>query len=83
MMNYWNELTAELTSLENRHKALQEDHRKLAEFHDYWNNTLVYRIVRETKRPFRRLSRYLQQRRAVRAAHESLQAEPAPTKKAA
>jgi hypothetical protein len=49
--------------LEARLRALTDDNRRLQAFYDTWTKSILFRVEREIRRPFRRLGRYLRNRR--------------------
>ena len=63
VQNFWNQLSYEFITLENKYESLAIDHRRLKAFHDTWHNTISHRVARETRRPFQQLLRFLQRRR--------------------
>lgn len=56
-----NEAEKAITEYWNLHNELSE----LRSFHQNWNNAVLYRIYRETVRPFQRLRQYWKSRRAA------------------
>ncbi len=68
IQHYWNQLSTELTQLENKYETLLEEHRKVTAFRDAWCKSIPYRVVRETMRPFKKFWRMMRR-------HEGLPAE--------
>jgi glycosyltransferase involved in cell wall biosynthesis len=64
LQNRCDQLSGELISVKGRFRELADDHRKLQEFYDSWRRSVLYRVFRETRRPFTKLLRYWQNRRA-------------------
>jgi len=56
-------LLSDLGQLEAKHVALAENNRRLQAFYDTWTKSTLYRVEREIRRPFRRLRKYLRNRR--------------------
>jgi hypothetical protein len=68
------------SQLLGRYAVLEQNTRSLQEFYETWTKSILYRVEREIRRPFRRLSRYLRNR--VKSTDETTRHEP-PISKAA
>jgi glycosyltransferase involved in cell wall biosynthesis len=56
-------LLSDLAQLEGKYVALAEDTHRLQAFYNTWTKSILYRVEREIRRPFRRLRKYLRNRR--------------------
>jgi hypothetical protein len=52
-------LLSEYSQLQGRYAVLEQNTRSLQEFYETWTKSILYRVEREIRRPFRRLGRYL------------------------
>ena len=74
------QLRSEYSQLQASYAVLEQSTRSLQAFYDTWTKSILYRVEREIRRPFRRLSRYLQSR--AQGTDETKMHEP-PISKAA
>jgi glycosyltransferase involved in cell wall biosynthesis len=81
LQEHCNQLSNELVSLVRRFQVISEEHRKYQRFYESWRRSMLFRIMRETRRPFVQLGQYV--RRRLSGTDEKTPPADSPMSKAA